>query len=122
MINIHPMRLYLEKFLMFFIFSFLFGAIIDLLIGHFVGFTLILPVTIFIILLVIQMLHIENPFLIIGLTILFFLFAMIIGFYQFIELRDNSADMSGALYLIGFKSSLILGFIFGFFIVRRINT
>ena len=86
-----------------------------------IGFFVIVPITVLLLLLVFKTFKLKNKAVIITATALVFILSGVFGFW-FYEFRIGYvSDMYFVLYILGIVPSIITGLLFGIYLARQIN-
>lgn len=104
-----------------FLIALIVGLLVDIpfMIGEMVGFFVIIPLALLILICLIKIFNIRNRERIIYLSILVAVFAMFGGFYFWMG-RGNGTEMSGLLFIVGLVPAIIIGIFFGISISNKI--
>jgi len=86
-----------------------------------IGFFIIVPATIILLLLFFKTFNIKNKTFIVTITTVTFFLVMIFGYWFFEFRRGFVSDMYILVYILGTLPSIIVGLLFGFYIAKYIN-
>ncbi len=87
----------------------------------FYGFFLILPVTVYLLIVFFDISHIKDKTAIIFFTTVFFIFVIEALLFIEIEVMDSGGDMDVFSYFLFVPPTIIVGLIFGYFLAQKIN-